>query len=78
MKVTKSKIAAALREAVFSPATDRIMSIVADKEDVCYNIKRAQEELTLAYNTCDPTEFRKHLNNALKLIALVKVQENNG
>ena len=75
-KVNQRQIAAALREAVFTPGKPGSLKIIADTGNVDYFIRRAIE--TLKYSLSSPTKNQKtdYLTIALSLIALSKVTIN--
>ena len=71
--MNKRQIAAALREAVFTPGKRGPLQVIADVGDVDYYIRRAAEFLTLSLTALTEDQCFKYLNNALSLIALAKV-----
>jgi hypothetical protein len=73
VRVTKRKISAALRDAIFTPSEDGSMKIIVDVGDMDYYIRRAQECLHKAIEAPLADDCKNHLKMALQLTALASV-----
>ena len=76
-RVTKTQIAAALREAVFVPTKPGPLKVIVDVGNHYYYMTRARELLALASESPSNPQRLKYLNMALSLIAISKVRIQN-
>jgi hypothetical protein len=72
MKLNKRKIAAVLRESVFSPTDNPLMKVICDVGNTDYYITRAEEELFKAKQV-GVVAANKHLTLAVSLLVLAKI-----
>lgn len=71
--ITKQKIAATLRESIFTPSKPGPLKVIIDVGDTDYYIKRVIELCTSALDHSDPLQRSFQLTWAISLLAVSKV-----
>jgi len=71
--ITKTKIAATLRESVFTPTTPGPLKVIIDVGDIDYYIKRSMELCTLALCSVTAKSKLSYLTQAISLLAVGKI-----